>query len=133
MKDERTYPPSFAVLTKGMEVPDEIIDCVVEDRTDPFRLLAACNEIERYFRDVREIRVTCTCRQNKLKILTDAEASMTNARRTRARLRGVQRDHNRNLGVNMAALSPEERIEHQRRVTRQAQLLQGIRSVRWSL
>ena len=73
--------------------------------------------------------ITVRIVKHGIEILNDREAAEYNPKRYRDGLRIARRAHRRLLSVNVAALTPKERAEHDKTIGRQAQQLSMLRRV----
>ena len=73
--------------------------------------------------------ITVRVVKHGIEILNDREAAEYNPKRYRDGLKIARRAHRRLLSVNVAALTPKERVEHDKTIGRQAQQLSMLRRV----
>jgi hypothetical protein len=126
------YPLDFDVLEKGSIVDAETCLRVTKAKSDSehqLGLLKLRQMIETKL-EGRGMRVTIKIEGKALRILTDAEASEYNAERQAKSLKHFAVSHMRLCGVDTANLTPEQRVDHERRVTCGGMFLSGFADVR---
>lgn len=106
-------------LNKGDTIPSRIIRAAsgTKPDTDDYRIaqLQTRAVVEKHFAD-RGIIITVRSRAHDVRILTDAEASVCCGDRSRHGLRKMGRAKRGLEGVDVAQLTDEERVEHDRRL-----------------
>jgi len=130
------YPDEFFLLEKGRTVPESIIEKVIQKRrvdcTEDewsLKILNVGSMVERFWRTQGQ-QITWVVDRKGLRICDDEEASRVNFRRTENHLRGLHRDHRRNIGVDMAGLENGVRERHMNSVARQGAVLSAIKATR---
>jgi len=73
--------------------------------------------------------ITVRVVKHGIEVLNDREAAEYNPKRYKDGLKIARRAHRRLLSVNVAALTPKERVEHDKTIGRQAQQLSMLRRV----
>jgi hypothetical protein len=133
---QEPYPVDYSTLAKGSVIEAEQCEHIIGKRRD-HRLYSVelLRLRQRIMRDMRKRGTPVTVRtvNGSLEVLTDAQASVYNARQGRSGLRRHVRTHHRNLEVDTSKLTAEELKDHERRVLRSARLIQAINSVRQQL
>jgi hypothetical protein len=123
------WPVDFDKLNKGDIVSREVIErwggVSANSRLFGLKLLSLKEVIERELINRGKDWTLKICDDN-IVILLDAEASKYNYQMTTRRIKGVMKDHYRQLGVDTNLLSNDEKKIHDRRITIQGFLVQGV-------
>lgn len=127
------YPFDYEDFEKGDVIStDEIERVLCLSRNDPkfsFALLALRDKLLRGLRLLQK-NWTVTTEGMRLNILTDAQAADYNREMFERRLRGANRDHRRNLGVDKSQLNAEQIQVHERALVVQSLKLAAMRRTR---
>lgn len=118
-------------IEPGVEIGRDRCEALLAGRyTDRYdyqqQLLRLGSELERELRR-RGKTVTVRRCQFFLQILSDSASLKFNSHAFNLHRQAMSRDHRRLLAVNTANLSDEERLEHEKALSRQAQILSSIR------
>jgi hypothetical protein len=126
-------PINIDTLTKGdyisvvhlQEITGEI------EGTDEyaFAIMAFKQELEAELQKRLGKKLTIKCENGGLRILTDPEAAEYNARQIEQSKRRIYRAHDRNMDVDEANLSPQERAVHYRRLELGSKYVQALKKV----
>ena len=122
-------------LTLGTRI--EVLDCELllnmERGQDVERfavaMLGLMDAIRKELKRRHNRDITVRVVKHGIELLNDREAAEYNPKRYRDGLKIARRAHRRLLAVNVAALTPKERVEHDRTIGRQAQQLSMLRRV----
>jgi hypothetical protein len=130
MSEERqVHPMDVSTLEKGSVVSVDAVERIVKcSRASPaFSLkvlwlkswiVDALNRIGREW--------TLCCDHGAIRVLTDSEAIAYNFRQHRIGCRKLRRSLRRQVAVNINNLTPEQRIEHEKMMTRQAGIVSSM-------
>lgn len=134
MNAER-YPFDYDALQKGQIIPVEMLEDITGTKkgTAEFALKVLSQkqnlETELWLRGKLWTISGEGC-DGGLKILTDEEASIYNAKRFEANVRGMHRSHSRLMGVDVSSLTAEQRGRHERELCNQAAKLMAIKKTK---
>lgn len=127
------YPLDFDVLGKGDSFTPIQLEEITGKKRDTkeyqFAVLQLCQRIMRELSE-RGNPVTAALRRDCLCILTDEEASIHNAKRFRANVRGLFRSHTRNMAVDSSQLGAESRKQHERAIAVNGAVLVAMKEAR---
>jgi hypothetical protein len=130
MSDVKYYPLDFARLTKGTVIErDEVEQITGYAASHPqfnLKLLQLRNKCNAELRKRGVVLTICTS-HGALIVCDDAAAAKYNHKQGRSGLRRFGRSHARNLHVDMAMLSVDERTAHERTLIRNGRMLSAIR------
>ena len=119
-------------LQKGQYItPEEVEEITGISRKDYKEYnLAALNLKTIIFSKMMEegLIVTIRSEQDGLRILTDWEASMYNAKAVKSHIKGISKSVTRQKGVNTSEFTPEQNVTHLQRVTGMSLILQAVKS-----
>lgn len=129
----RYFPINFDALRKGDIIPSEVIAafCGSPRGTQcyDFTVLSLRTRIMRECRD-RGMSYTLAVIKGELRILTDEEAAIYNARMCRSGFRRQYRSLKRLAQVDPTALSSEQQRDHERNLLVYGRMVQAARSAR---
>lgn len=133
---EQQYPLDYDNLAKGSVVEaaecERITGVNQNSQRFAFALLKLKQRVQRDM-ERRGTPVTIKITANSLHVLTDAEASIYNAKQQTFGIRRQFRAHKRNLGVDATQLTAEELREHQKRLIAGSRMMQAIKATRRQL
>jgi len=132
---ETTMDLSGLELTLGTRI--EVLECELllnmERGQDVERfavaMLGLMDAVRKELKRRHNRDITVRVVKHGIEILNDREAAEYNPKRYRDGLKIARRAHRRLLSVNVAALTPKERVEHDKTIGRQAQQLSMLRRV----
>jgi len=128
----KKYPVDFESLTKGTTIPalqlQEICGHPIGSTKYNFFIMSLCQQIMDYKRDSDP--VTVIVHLGNVQILTDSEAVIYNKNDFTRRERGMFRAHKRQLRINPASLTPEEKIIWERSVINQSYIVQSVQKAK---
>lgn len=124
------YPLDYDAIKEGDVIPEHRIIQIVgaEPETDAFRL-GQMNLVDSIFREgiARDKILTITTEKGVgIRILTPPEAAVYNRKMFDARVRGMKRDHLKNMAVDAEKLDEAELREHDRTLVTQGAYLQSL-------
>jgi hypothetical protein len=127
------YPLDFAALKKGDSLtPDRLEELTNSERgTDEYNLRVLVLR-ERIVRTCRELgnHFTVAMVKGSLRILTDSEAALYNARSFRGKFRGAGAALRRAARVDTANLDDGQKREHEQNIVTFGRMLQAARHAR---
>lgn len=130
MVAQEKYPIDTTDLHKGSIVT--VARLIEITRAQPgtsryaFRLLRLKNFIAKSLARRGE-PVTCVIRQNEIVILTDAEANQYNFTFAGSGARRIRRSTIRHAVIDLSKLTPDERIDWDKKAGRLAMMVEGLR------
>lgn len=129
------YPLDFDLLKKGDSISPERLEALTQKQrgTDGYNLavLALRERIVRECRD-RGRHFTVALVKGSLRVLTDEEASLYNARTFRAGFKRSSKSLRRLAKVDASQLSDGQKIDHERNLIVLGKVLQAARTARAS-
>lgn len=121
--ERRIHPIDVTTLSKGDRLPIEQVEQIVNcSRASPafaFRVLSLKGWIERSLRNHGKVW-TLRVDHGAICILTDVEAVQYNFRQHRVGCRKTRRSLRRQIAVDVSNLTEEQKVEHDKMLTRQA-------------
>jgi hypothetical protein len=131
--DIQYFPLDFDALQKGDSIPPDRLEKLTETvrGTDVYNLavLALRERIIRELRD-REKHFTVAMVKGSLRVLTDSEAALYNARAFKAKFRGAGYALRRAARVDQSRLEDGQRKEHERNLITFGKMLQAAKAAR---
>jgi len=132
---ETTMDLSGLELTLGTRI--EVLECELllnmERGQDVERfavaMLGLMDAVRKELKRRHNRDITVRVVKHGIEVLNDREAAEYNPKRYKDGLKIARRAHRRLLSVNVAALTPKERVEHDKTIGRQAQQLSMLRRV----
>lgn len=131
--EAQRFPIDYETLQKGDVVPVERIEEIVNMKRDDVRfslkVAALVDRIRRELLD-RDKPWTVAVVKGQIRVLTDAEATIYQRQRREQAHRSERQAFFYISKVDVAALTPEQRVEHEREVINSGRFIQAMENVR---
>lgn len=120
----------FSTLEKGSVILPDVLEKITGTSRHDKRFGLAClpvrTAILAYFERERNVRVRLSMRGDALHVLTDLEMDDESHGAFRRKLRGLERDHDDALAVNVQDFNRMEKRRHERRLEIQSKIVSSI-------
>jgi hypothetical protein len=132
MSEANRYPFDLDKLNKGDLIPVNQIEKIVGVRRNTesyaLKLMAVQQRLSRDLRNAGR-NITVVTHKKGIKLLTDAEASQYNHLKVHQHRRAMLRGHYRNMEVDVAQLSEEQKSQHDRYIEVDGRFVQAVQQV----